>query len=509
MPALGIIDIGSNAIRFSILNELRPCLPMIYSERIKIALLPEIEELGEIKQETLKNIINDFKRCKLILESYDKEYEMKLVATESIRNLKDQLSFIELIKKELNWDLTILTKEEESKITSFGVVSCIYNVNGLIFDLGGGSLEINYLNTKDKTIKTQPQSLTLGSQRLLAYKNGENGNIEEIIEKQLKQGLLDLNEKKFQYENVYFSGGGLRSIGYLYIHENNIKNFIMNGLVIKRDELMAVLNRYISMKQEDINKLDIHHISNQRKSQLKGNCSIANKVLQLLPNINNIIFSIGGVRHGLAYQLIENQTISPFLDSINYFLKNKSKLFKEVEEYIYILFKDIYQQYNVNNESLKAIIKLCQFCNFLNKDHLGHYLLNLLLGTGELAMCPGILIEQRCELAILLTYVYGENMDISLIKSYLPIKIKKQRVKQLKLLGRLTELILALQPLAYSNKEFMKLESKLKFKIIDEVNEVEITFKDLFLIAKSESWRKKMDKINNMENVKLNVSILE
>ncbi len=163
---IAIIDIGSNTIHMdidevrgkdiahleykTIVNRLGRCLAdsCVTGGRDVIYNVPT--EGAVLSNEKLTELIN-------ILQGYicyakgKKVDEIIIFATSILREIGNSNKVIELIKKETGYDIDLISEEREADFALVSAQACfdLKNSNNVIFDMGGGSCEIVYVE-KDK-----------------------------------------------------------------------------------------------------------------------------------------------------------------------------------------------------------------------------------------------------------------------------------------------------------------------------------------------------------------------
>lgn len=138
---VGIIDLGSNSVRFDIHDLLQK--ERLLRERELIRLGDSVFTTHQITRETAGRALQAFRRFKewgdqAGVESYT------AVGTSALRDARNKEEFIELIHRETGIKLRVISGDEEAAIIARGV---IYNEKIdegpiAIVDIGGGSTEI-------------------------------------------------------------------------------------------------------------------------------------------------------------------------------------------------------------------------------------------------------------------------------------------------------------------------------------------------------------------------------
>jgi len=144
---VGIIDLGSNSARLIIMNIYENgAYNLVYhqKEAVRLAegmnaagLLPEAAERG-------LNVIRSFSHmCRLF--NVDR---ILAAATAAVRNAANGETFLNTVRLQTGIPLEIITEETEAMLGFIGVVNTIAVNDALLFDLGGGSIELTLIRNR-------------------------------------------------------------------------------------------------------------------------------------------------------------------------------------------------------------------------------------------------------------------------------------------------------------------------------------------------------------------------
>jgi retrograde regulation protein 2 len=119
----GVVDMGSNGIRFGIVTSLKRHLPVAYEERAPISLLEAQGDDHYIPSDTIDAVISSFLRFKTICEHEGVDpSNVRVIATEATRIAKNSQEFQDRIYEATQWKVMMLSKEQEANISSMGIV---------------------------------------------------------------------------------------------------------------------------------------------------------------------------------------------------------------------------------------------------------------------------------------------------------------------------------------------------------------------------------------------------
>lgn len=244
----GVVDIGSNTIRFNIYRDNGKKFKVISSKKTFAGLSSYVE--NEVLQLAgIKKIIKNLKKFKDISEELNVD-EMYIFATASIRNVKNSKEVIEQIESETGILIDLVCGEKEGYCGFLGVKQEKDVQNGYVLDIGGGSTEIiSFENGKYQSSISMP----LGS--LSTYKKFVRNIIpksdEELnIRNYIKQMLLEYDSDIYKIKNatLYGIGGTIRATGniaqeYLQLNDNKTSttltiNQLISDMIEKNQALI-------------------------------------------------------------------------------------------------------------------------------------------------------------------------------------------------------------------------------------------------------------------------------
>src|SRR5205085_3855487 len=137
---LAIIDIGSNSVRLVVYAGPARVPTPIFNEKVLAGLGAGLDRSGRLSEEARDKAFAALERFKLLLGNI-KVKRIHVVATAAIRDAEDGAEFVREVGR-IGLDCDILSAEEEARLAGEGVLSGIPEADGIVGDLGGGSLEL-------------------------------------------------------------------------------------------------------------------------------------------------------------------------------------------------------------------------------------------------------------------------------------------------------------------------------------------------------------------------------
>jgi len=200
---VGIIDIGSNSVRLVVYAG-PPRIPTpIFNEKILAGLGSGLDRSGTLPIEARSRALAALERFKLLL-GHMKVERAQVVATAAIRDARDGAEFVREVER-IGFECDILSAEEEARLAGDGVLSGIPEADGIVGDLGGGSLEL--VDVADGRARGGI-SLPLGVLRLSADPEGERA-ARKALKAALKKSPL---REQGLGRTFYMVGGSWRAL---------------------------------------------------------------------------------------------------------------------------------------------------------------------------------------------------------------------------------------------------------------------------------------------------------
>ena len=218
----GIVDIGSNTVRLNVYRCEDEDIRVVFSKKDNLGLVFYIKS-GKLTNIGIEKLITVLKKIKkdfdyLNIESY------RFFSTASLRNIKNSTEVIQIIKDKVNIDIDLLSGEEEGELSFCGSISTIKKDNGILIDLGGGSVEIVLF--KNKKIEEE-YSIPVGSLKMYNDYVSDmipNENECNLIKERIYSELAKIgvnNEEKIPF--MCGVGGSIRAIGLILVDLNLLK----------------------------------------------------------------------------------------------------------------------------------------------------------------------------------------------------------------------------------------------------------------------------------------------
>ncbi|TAQ85290.1 hypothetical protein B7494_g6388 [Chlorociboria aeruginascens] len=316
-----LVDIGSNGIRFSISDLLPPqtrLLPCLYRERVGISLYDALHESAPDSQtfyfstHIIEQVSRTIGRFKSICDKYSVPHSnITVFATEAMRTARNRETILKAIKGESTLKVEILSPAVESLFGAMGARSSFHHVDGLFMDLGGGSVQMTYVDSASEEYYTlaaeAATSMPFGAAKLKAALSTQSATNtkEELVSKmaetfeKLGARFPRLQQQTLAPEgiNIYFCGGGFRGYGSMLMHTDPIKPYpipIIGGYTVPGYRFSQTSEMLLANNFEG----KIFGMSKRRREQFPAIVAVVEALVAVIPTIGKVIFCAGGNREG-------------------------------------------------------------------------------------------------------------------------------------------------------------------------------------------------------------------
>jgi exopolyphosphatase/guanosine-5'-triphosphate,3'-diphosphate pyrophosphatase len=184
---IGIVDMGSNAIRFVIAEATAGAIGVLESHRLPARLGRDVFQTGQLPESALAEVVDAFRRFRASCERHGVRH-VRAIATSAMRDARNRDLLIDRVRDASNIEIEVISGTQEAYLLKLAVESRVDLQKGrsLLVDVGGGSVEM--VMVEDGQVASA-DSYRLGALRMLqALRDGEqNGDdFVDLLHKHLK-----------------------------------------------------------------------------------------------------------------------------------------------------------------------------------------------------------------------------------------------------------------------------------------------------------------------------------
>jgi exopolyphosphatase / guanosine-5'-triphosphate,3'-diphosphate pyrophosphatase len=304
---LSIIDIGSNSIRLVVYEGVARSPTVLFNEKMLAGLGRGLPITGKLDPDAVRRSIEEFRRFRALCDQAGAG-QRYVIATAAAREAENGAEFIARSEEVLGTEIRVLTGREEARFAAMGVISGFQPADGVVGDLGGGSLEL--VEVRGEEIG-DGITLPLGGLRLDDMSKGSPAMLATILRTELSRATV-LREAAGR--TFYCVGGTWRNLARLYMTSTDYPLAVMHHFEMDVEQSSAFLKQ---VAKGDFDKLKgADRISKSRRALLPYGASLLQEIVRIMKP-GRIVVSANGVREGYLYSLLgeDEQKADPLISA--------------------------------------------------------------------------------------------------------------------------------------------------------------------------------------------------
>ncbi|AGH51315.1 Ppx/GppA phosphatase [Sphingomonas sp. MM-1] len=286
-----IIDIGSNSIRLVVYDGPVRIPSILFNEKVMAGLGRGLVKDGALDEEATDRALTALSRFQRLAAQMGVT-QIRTVATAAVREASNGPGFIGQIEA-LGLDVELLSGEDEAKMAGYGVLAGIPDADGIVGDLGGGSLEL--IRVGGGRIHERI-SFPLGVLRIAAIRAKGPKALEKVVANAIgKSGW----EGRGQGLPFYLVGGSWRSLARLDMFLSDFPLPIIHHYRMPAEAPARLVRSLAHLDKARLR--DVPGLSQPRIPTL-GNAAALLATLVKHLGSSGLVVSAYGLREGLLHQ---------------------------------------------------------------------------------------------------------------------------------------------------------------------------------------------------------------
>ncbi|KLK91476.1 exopolyphosphatase [Microvirga vignae] len=296
---VAIIDIGSNSVRLVAYEGMARAVTPIYNEKVLCGLGRHVATTGQLDEEAVDRALRALARFRVLCDTMQVS-DVFVLATAAARDASNGPAFLEAAEKACGRSISLLSGGEEARFSALGIVAGFHEPDGIVGDMGGGSLEL-----VDVTGTTVGKGITmpLGGLALQDMSGGSLKKAQKIVRAALERApeyLENLHGRTF-----YAVGGTWRALARLHQAARDYPLHVMHGYLLNPEDGLDFLHL---VEEADAKTLkDIESVSEARRPLLAYGAIVLEEIIRL-GEPKEVAISAFGVREGVLYDKLDPET---------------------------------------------------------------------------------------------------------------------------------------------------------------------------------------------------------
>jgi exopolyphosphatase / guanosine-5'-triphosphate,3'-diphosphate pyrophosphatase len=290
-----VIDLGSNTVRLVVFERASRVPVALVNERVFSELGRGVGASGRLDEAQVAPLMDCLGRFARLAASFGAP-QVTVLATSAVRDAANGAELVARIRSRFPAEIVVLSGEEEARLAAEGVISGMPAADGLVGDLGGGSLELVEVSGK-RTGRTV--SLPLGPLRLAEASKGDMAAAGREIGERLKRlDWLDAGRDR----DFYAVGGSWRALAQVNMDQTSYPIHMVHGYAIGRKEAANLATLVRGLGPQSLSR--IGGVAERRLALMPlGAAVLGELVARIRPG--RVVFSAAGLREGFLFSRLD------------------------------------------------------------------------------------------------------------------------------------------------------------------------------------------------------------
>lgn len=293
---VGIIDIGSNSIRLVVYEGAARIPAVLFNEKIMAGLGKDLARTGAIDRSSMTRAVTALERFQRLAEQMGVG-NLRTVATAAVRDASNGREFLAGIAA-LGLEVELLSGDEEAAMAGHGVLAAIPEADGIVGDLGGGSLEL--IRVSDGAVRERA-SFPLGVLRIGSIREQGRGALERAAARMLDEAGWNGRGAGLPF---YLVGGSWRALARLDMHLSDYPLPILHHYRMAPEQAARLVRVLAHLDPKKLRELP--DLSSSRTPTLPDAAALLNVMVRQLQS-SGLVVSAYGLREGLLHQSLPEE----------------------------------------------------------------------------------------------------------------------------------------------------------------------------------------------------------
>jgi exopolyphosphatase/guanosine-5'-triphosphate,3'-diphosphate pyrophosphatase len=232
---VGVVDVGSNTVRLVVYDTPTRMPIPIFNEKAQCELGRDLGKSGRLHERGVAEALRTLARFTRLAEAMGVGH-LEIVATAAVREASDGPVFAAEAERVCGLPVHVLSGAEEARLAAVGLLNGVPGADGLLGDLGGGSLDLVGLNLGEIGAFA---TLPLGHLRLAADSAGDRVEARRQVDRVLA-GVDWLPE--IGGRSLYAVGGSWRALARVFIDQTHHPLHVLDNYTIGFFDALRLAN---------------------------------------------------------------------------------------------------------------------------------------------------------------------------------------------------------------------------------------------------------------------------
>ncbi len=292
----GVVDIGSNSVRLVVFRRISRNPRPLFNEKVLCGIGRGMVSTGALHRAGTVRALQALGRFRTLIDGMG-VWELQVVATAAVRDASNGDEFVADATNEIGVPVRILTGKEEARLAAYGVLSGIPDADGLVGDLGGGSLELMEISNGQLS---NGATFPLGPLRLMDAAESKVKIAKDFASETLKKAkwLKDLKGRR-----LYLVGGIWRNFSSILLNQQDHPLPMLQNFVARSDDARELAQALAGLSAEALE--DVPKLSSRRREAMPYGAVVLDRLIKLT-GVSHVVTSSFGVREGVLFEQLDD-----------------------------------------------------------------------------------------------------------------------------------------------------------------------------------------------------------
>lgn len=289
---VAIVDIGSNSVRLVAYERLSRAPTPIFNEKVLCGLGKGVATTGMLGTEAMDRALSALRAFRVLCRNLGVA-DVHVLATAAARDARNGPAFLDAAAAAVGADIELIGGTREAELSALGVSSGFHEADGVVGDMGGGSLELIDMR---RSALGRGVSLPLGGLALLDASKGSPKRAGRIARDHLGRATA---LKALEGRTFFAVGGTWRALAKLHMKSRGYPLTVMHGYSMPAADALGLGALVERADAEDPGA--IAAVASARRPLLAYGAAVLEEVIRL-GRPREIVISAMGVREGLLFE---------------------------------------------------------------------------------------------------------------------------------------------------------------------------------------------------------------
>ena len=315
-----VVDIGSNSIRLVVYERLCRAPIALFNEKSVCALGKGVVTTGRLGREEVESALRALRRFAHIAKAL-RAGEIEFVATEAVRRAENGGEFLAEAERAAGRPIVVLTGDDEGRAASMGVAFSFHQPDGVVGDLGGGSVDLSVVSPSGPGEIFG--SLPIGTLPVTRMLIEDRAATAEFIDSRL--ATVPWLAGAASGRSFYLVGGGWRALGRIRLSMTETPLKVVHDYRLTADEAITLGRSIAGLGAEELRTMP--GMPGRRVDTVRAAALLLDRAVRRLEP-DRVVFSAFGLREGRAFGRLSPDELArdPLLAGARDFGRTRSRL---------------------------------------------------------------------------------------------------------------------------------------------------------------------------------------